>query len=172
MASVNKNKVEFKEPNLLSNRKIEVIVSIAKYLEQHREVRKSYLRDITGTRARAFEEALAFLLRLSLVTVQSRYPPRRKNKQGKGRKLKYVKWRHFESKEVVESIESLIAFKDFDLEKYPIRSLDKYNEEQIDLLKKYLFRIERKAKTPSINKLNRVFGLCWVQIYLENMEGR
>ena len=81
MANVDKNEIVLEEPNLLSDRKIEVIIGIARYLEEHREVRKSYLRDITGGRAKTFEDALAFLESLSLISIKSRYPPDRKNKQ-------------------------------------------------------------------------------------------
>jgi hypothetical protein len=164
MVKVNKKEPIIEEVNLLSDRRAEVIVEITRYLGQHKEIRKAYLRKIVGGQHKTFEACLKFLIDLSLIKVYSKYPPQRKDKQGKGRKLKYVKWKYGESKEVVESIESLLAYKDFDLEKFPVRNLDKYDDLHVNLLKKYLFRIERKATKVTASKITKVFNLLNVEL--------
>lgn len=152
-----------KETDFLTDNIREKIVYISNRVRADKKIRKSLLRDIVGGQARMFDYAVRWLVVCALIRETLQYPPRPKGKTGKGRKLKYLMWNGWESNDIVESVNSLIEYQDTDLSKFPVRDLDKLDDTQILLLKKYLFRIKNKFRETTKFKRDRVFNILTVE---------
>lgn len=150
--------------NLLTDKRAEIIVKIMNYLEEHGEVRQSYLQDIVGSRSATYRLCLKFLSVLDLIKIVEKYPPKSKYRNGFGKKVKFVILKTFIPLDITRSLESLIAYRDLDLSKYPIRNIDKYDETQMFILRKYLFRIKLNNTDVNPRTYNQIFELTNVEI--------
>lgn len=158
-----KKELQIKDSPLLSSKYAETIVAIAHRVLEAREIRKAFLRNIIGGRAKTFTDSINFLIKVALVREVVKYPLTKKYRHGMGRKLKYIQWINFESPEIIRSVDNLLRYQTIDLASYPIRNYDKISETGLLILRKYMFRVENKFKKVTAAKTKKVFALLNVE---------
>lgn len=153
--------IEFKakDQNFLSSREAETIVAIAKKMKDVHRIRKTYLRRLIDARNSTFARAINFLKKVDIILERFEYPNTPEGQAQKGHKYKYVVFNHYSAYKIAESLESLLAYQQIDLSKYPIRKIDSLNDNAIINLKKYIYRIEHQSDKVKTDKILKVYDI-------------
>jgi hypothetical protein len=145
--------------NFLNTKEKSTIIKCAEIIREREYILKSTLRGIILGRPDTFERSIRYLLNLGVIKENVRLPPDAKMHRGRGKKSKYLHWVAFTPNDITESLKTIEEYEAIDLSRFPIRGIERCNETDKMILKKYLFRVLYRATKPKSLQIAKVFAL-------------